>query len=109
MIGVGVRLYKSMIAIIDVLYFFFLYLAVLGQRYRGSVPLPCLSGGLCGNMVVAVVNTSPRMAWILLARPTIDDAMHLESIVSHVGMVSGPWPREARREWPIALAREVVA
>ncbi len=48
----------------------------LGQRCRGSVPLPGLGGGLCGNMVVAVVKASSRVAWISLARPTIDDAMH---------------------------------
>ena len=60
-------------------------------------------------MVVAVVKASPRMAWISLARPTIDDAMHWVSIVSPVRMFPGPWPIEARRDWPIALAREVAA
>jgi hypothetical protein len=48
----------------------------LGQRCRGFVPIPDLAGGLCGNMVVAVVKASPRMAWISLARPTIDDVIH---------------------------------
>ena len=47
----------------------------LGQRCVGSVPLPGVAGGLCGNIVVAVAKASPRMAWISLARPTIDDAM----------------------------------
>ena len=60
-------------------------------------------------MVVAVVKASPRMAWISLTRPTIDDALHWESIISHVRMFPGPWPREARREWPIALVREMAA
>ena len=31
------------------------------------------------------------------------------SNVSPVGIFTGPCPREARREWPIALAREVAA
>ena len=81
----------------------------LGQRCLGSVPLPGVAGGLCGNMVVAVIKASPRIAWISLARPTIDDAMQWGSIVSLVGMFPGSWTREARREWPIALAREVAA
>ena len=72
------------------------------------MPLPGVAGGLCGNMVVAVIKASPRMTWISLARPTIDDAMQCGSIVSFAGMFSGPWPREARREWPITLAREVA-
>ena len=38
----------------------------------------------------------------------IDHAMQLGSIASRVGMLPGPWPREASREWPIALAREEV-
>ena len=49
------------------------------------------------------------MAWILLARPTIDGAIHLVSIVSLVGMFLGPCPRVTRREWHIALARELAA
>ncbi len=47
---------------------------LLGQRCRGSVPLPGVAGGLCWNMVIAVVEASLRMAWISLAKPTIDDA-----------------------------------
>ena len=86
-----------------------LCLTDLGQRCQVSVPLPGLAGGLCGNMVVAVIKASPRMAWISLARPTTAEARHRVSNVSPVGMFPGPWPREARREWPIALAREVVA
>jgi len=34
--------------------------------------------------------------------------MHRESIASLAEILPGPWPREARREWPIALAREVA-
>ena len=81
----------------------------LGQRCRGSVPLPSLAGGLCGNIVVADVKASPKMAWISLARPTIEDVTQCVSIVSLVGMFPGPWPREARKEWPMALAREMAA
>jgi hypothetical protein len=40
------------------------------------VPLSVLAGGLCGNMAVAVVKASPRMAWISLARPSIVDATY---------------------------------
>ncbi len=60
-------------------------------------------------MVVAVVMASPRMVCISLARPTRDDVMQRESVASLVGMLPGPCPREAIREWPIALAREMVA
>ena len=81
----------------------------LGQRCLGSVPLPGVAGGLCGNMMVAVIKASPRMAWISLAKPTIDDAMQGESTISLVGMLPGPWPREAKRECLMVLAREVAA
>jgi hypothetical protein len=60
-------------------------------------------------MVVAVVRASHRMAWISLARPITAEAIHGVYIVSPVGIFPGPWPREARREWPITLAREVAA
>ncbi len=83
--------------------------ADLGQRCRGIVPLPGLAGSLCGNLSVAVARASPRMAWISLAKPTMDDAMQWGSIASLAGILPDPWPREARREWPIALAREVAA
>ena len=81
----------------------------LGQRCRGIVPLPGVAGGLCGNMVVAVVRASPTMAWIMLARPTTVETINRVSNVSPMGIFPGPWPREARREWPIDLAREVAA
>ena len=84
-------------------------LTVLGQRCLGSVPLPRIAGGLRGNMVDAVCKASSRMAWISLARPSIDDSMHRESIVSHAEVLPGPWPSEVRREWPIALTSEVIA
>ncbi len=73
------------------------------------MPVLGVAGGLCGNMVVAVVMASPRMAWISLARPTRDDVMQRGFIASSVGMLPGPCPREASREWPIALAREMAA
>jgi hypothetical protein len=81
----------------------------LGQRWRGIVPPPSLTGGICGDMWVAIAKASPRMAWISLAKSTIDDAMQWGSIASLVGILPNPWPREARREWPIALARKVAA
>jgi hypothetical protein len=81
----------------------------LGQGCRGSVTLLGLAGGLCGNIVVAVGKASPRMAWISLVRPTIEDVTQCVSIVSPVGMFPGPQPREARKEWLMALARKMAA
>ena len=60
-------------------------------------------------MLLASGKTFPSMAWISLARPSMDDATQWGSIASLVAMLPGPWPREVSIEWPIAVANKVAA
>ena len=59
-------------------------------------------------MVVASAKASPRMAWMSLARSSMDCSAHWGSSASSVGLPLGHCAREASNEWPLALANEVA-
>ena len=60
-------------------------------------------------MVVSSARASARMAWMSLAKLSMDDSAHWGSRAYLVSLPSGQCARETSSERPMALANEVAA